>query len=145
LTHSNLVDFLTHHIFYSSAVHEMIASVALDVMLPGCTGGRINDRRHFGTVAGGRLPQSPVQDIFRFIPTLITTTTVSMPMLIPEIRRIALAFPVEQPGRIHSLECADELEKLADRIEADIMPGGRREKTPFGAFNPRCLEASVSL
>ena len=142
LSFAALVAYLTHHVFMVCAVHELLGSITLDCTMPRTCSGRILDRHHF---ARTRPPQATIQDLYRVICTTVATTTLPMPMMVDEIRRMATAHDDAPPGAADACrDCARELDELAAAIDRDNATGARAE-CPFGAFNPRGLECSCSL
>lgn len=149
-----LVDYLATSIFYSTAVHELLGSVNFEVSLPTTTNGRIHARHLFPK---DRPFQCTVQDWYRILCVTAATTLLPVPMLIPEMQRAAEGYASaateartsghEAAAARHDrcagvyLEFVRGLTSVADEIEA----ANETREMPFGSFNPRRLEVSVSL
>ena len=110
--------------------------------LPTTTGPRILPAHHFGAAAGGRPPQSTVQDYFRMLGISASVATLPVPMLTAEMEKEAKRLVDAEPeiAAIYR-DFSDELQALSRALDRE---NGARE-LPLGAFNPRVLEVSVSL
>jgi hypothetical protein len=171
LTFDSLVGYLSTCFFYCTAVHEILGNVNFMTMMPRCLSGRIHKRDRFGD----NPYQASIQDWYRIICVVASTTLQSVPMFISEQYRSAKYFynlaveevqgdldaigkmehiPDYEAGKItahkiprpHLLarcfhEFGESLVAISDEIEA--ANSGRDQ--PFGSFNPKRMEISVSL
>ena len=164
LTFDNLVGYISTCIFYFTGVHELLGNVNFMTMMPRCLSGRIHKRDRFGD----RPFQASIQDWYRIICVVTSTTLKSVPMLIPQQFRSASYFfnraskdamgAMRQLSKMNVPKCgaksardhrlgmcfqtyADSLVELSKEITA---ANETREHT-FGCFNPKRLEISVSL
>ena len=129
--------------FTVTAMHEMQGTVVMDVSLATTCSGRILSKRHFVDSESGLLtrpPQASVEDWFRNQCVVGSTTTLPMPRLIPSMKR-ASSTSSDNREAIAFLEFANNLTSLADVMDGEAAA----DAMPFGSFNPRRLEVSVSL
>ena len=138
-----LRDYCVNCIFTVTALHELMGTVVMDVSLPTSCNSRILAKKHYiDPETGGliRRPASSVQDYFRHQCVVGATTTLPMPKLIPSMRRAASVCLDPREGAV-LVAFANALDGLAAEMEAEAAT----DKMPFGSFNPRRLEVSVSL
>lgn len=155
LSRRALRDYLVHAVFHSTAVHELMGNILVDVTVPTNTSVRILPKGAFA----GRPPQATIQDWFRIVAVTASTTTLPVPKLVPEMRRQAELR--EASGHASDGLAARILRVFADALDAQArsiselnaswetlsaaVGGIPRALWPFGKFDPRRLEASVSL
>lgn len=163
LNFDSLAGYISTCIFTFTGVHELLGNVNFMTMMPRCLSGRIHKRDRFGD----RPFQASIQDWYRIICVVTSTTLKSVPMMIPQQFRSASYFfnraskdamgSMRQLGKMtvpewdasardhHLGMCfqtyADSLVELSKEITAS---NETRELT-FGCFNPKRLEISVSL
>ena len=169
LSRDALRDYFVHAIFYSTAVHEILGNILLDVSVPTTVSTRILPQKWFGKT---RPPQATIQEWFRISCTCAATTTLPKPKLLPEMERQAAAFRAAAASSSDAGAVADantsadilesfarDLGTISDMIVRDHHMGNggefyernsipaRRGKVhaSFGQFDPRRLEVSVSL
>lgn len=146
LSRAALTDYLTHAIFFSTAVHELMGNFVHYTTTPNVMSFRIHKREYFGATAKGRLPQASQRDFLTNV-SICAATQLKMPQLTATVRRMAVAWgdPEEWGDHPPSVKAfkdfAENLESIAKAIDED----NKVREHPFVSFNPRNLEVSVSL
>ena len=170
LTLGNLADYISTCIFYFTAVHELLGNVNFMTMMPRCLSGRIHKRANYGDYPF----QASIQDWYRIICVVTATTLKSVPKLINEQFRSKKYFndKASEDARV-AMEALDEMEMpdvgsrvcryrkipcnnhLAEAfhifgtnlvaLAEEITDSNRSRECPFGSFNPKRMEVSVSL
>ena len=115
LSFDNLVAYLVHCIFYSTAVHELLGNILLDVSVPTNMSPRILPQRIFKEK--GIKPQASVQEWFRISCTCASVATLPRPKLMPEMLRLAEELEASSKK---AAESGDLQKSLADGRLADI-------------------------
>ena len=140
LSRATLCDYLVHAIFHATCVHELIGNILMDVTVPTHTAGRCLPEKFFGP---DRVPQASVQDWMRMIATTAATTTLPVPKLLTEMRRLAERHTGK--GEWAAARILDAFANNLDIFAKDLERLNDERKHPFGVFHPRRLEVSVSL
>ena len=137
-----LRDYLVHAFFYSTAVHELLGNVMVDVTIPTLISTRILPRRFFSK---GRPPQATVQDWFGIVCITAATTCVAVPKLMPEMERQALihesAGLAAEAGALRAFVA--DLEQISARITE--RQKGMSVPPSFSTFDPKNFKVSASL
>jgi hypothetical protein len=152
LTFDSLVDFIATCIFYFTAVHELLGNVNFMTMTPHNLSGRIHRRDLYGDYPF----QASIQDWYRIMCVVTSTTLKSVPMFISQQEQAAQYFTdlgdaregsgvYNSPDNAVVASCfssfASELQSLSD----EIAHSNSTRECPFGSFDPSRLEVSVSL
>ena len=170
LTLGNLADYISTCIFYFTAVHELLGNVNFMTLMPRCLSGRIHKRANYENHPF----QASIQDWYRIICVVTATTLKSVPKLINEQFRSANYFYAkaseEAKSDLNALDIlhmpdvgdqvnqcwklprcrdlADSFQDFGDKLVAlseTITASNEQRDCPFGSFNPKRMEVSVSL
>jgi hypothetical protein len=156
LTTDSLVDFIATCIFYFTAVHEILGNVNFMTMTPHDLSGRIHRRDLYGDYPY----QASIQDWYRIMCVVTSTTLKSVPMFISQQEESAKYFSglgdnehrvkkaggvYHSPSNTELASCFGDFADELNALSAEITASNQARPSPFGSFDPKRLEVSVSL
>jgi hypothetical protein len=153
LSFDSLVDYITTCIFYFTAVHEILGNVNFMTMTPHDLNGRILRRDLYGDYEF----QGSIQDWYRIMCVVTSTTLESVPMFISQQEKSAEHFrKMSDDRRVGSgvylsppvaalADCYDSFAIALKSLSSEIAAANAVREFPFGSFDPGRLEVSVSL